>query len=151
MADKKIFSLEGKGLKLDTAEDIEPHIKELRENDEVEEVLLLGNTLGIGASEALAKVLETKKKLQVSPFCTITFPLSYAQKVASDSKYRLQTSPTSSLPASSPKSHLPSRTSSPRSSRCPTYAPSTSPTMPSASTRKRLSSTSSPSTYHCAI
>ena len=65
MADNKIFSLEGKGLNLDTAEDIEPHIKELKENDNVEEVRLLGNTLGIGASEALAKVLETKKKLQV--------------------------------------------------------------------------------------
>ena len=65
MASNKIFSLEGKGLKLDTAQDIEPHIKDLKENNDVEEVRLLGNTLGIGASEALAKVLETKKKLQV--------------------------------------------------------------------------------------
>lgn len=65
MANEKIFTLEGKGLKLDTAEDIEPHIKELRDNEDVEEVRFLGNTLGIGASEALAKVLETKKKLQV--------------------------------------------------------------------------------------
>ncbi|KAF2663082.1 ran GTPase activating protein 1 [Lophiostoma macrostomum CBS 122681] len=71
MADKKIFSLEGKGLKLDTAADIEPHIKELKENDEVEEVRLLGNTLGIGASEALAKILETKKKLQVANLADI--------------------------------------------------------------------------------
>jgi Ran GTPase-activating protein 1 len=59
------FSLEGKGLKLDTAADIEPHIQELKANDNVEEVRLLGNTLGIEASEALAKVLETKKNLQV--------------------------------------------------------------------------------------
>lgn len=65
MASSKIFSLEGKGLKLDTAKDIEQHIKALRENEDVEEVRLLGNTLGIGASEALAKVLESKKKLQV--------------------------------------------------------------------------------------
>lgn len=65
MSDSKIFSLEGKSLKLDTAEDIEPHIKALKENEDVEEVRFLGNTLGIGASEALAKVLETKKKLQV--------------------------------------------------------------------------------------
>lgn len=71
MAHNKVFSLEGKGLKLDTAEDIEPHIKELKENDEVEEVRLLGNTLGIGASEALAKVLETKKKLQVANLADI--------------------------------------------------------------------------------
>ena len=65
MASNKIFSLEGKGLKLDTALDIEPHIKDLKGNNDVEEVRLLGNTLGIGASEALAKALETKKKLQV--------------------------------------------------------------------------------------
>jgi Ran GTPase-activating protein 1 len=65
MSGSKIFSLEGKVLKLTSAEDIEPHIKALRENDDVEEVRFLGNTLGIGASEALAKVLETKKKLQV--------------------------------------------------------------------------------------
>jgi Ran GTPase-activating protein 1 len=71
MSASTVFSLEGKGLKLDTAEDIEPHIKELRENPNVEEVRLLGNTLGIGASEALAKVLETKKKLQVANFADI--------------------------------------------------------------------------------
>jgi len=65
MSGSKIFSLEGKVLKLTSAEDIEPHIKALRENDDVEEVRFLGNTLGIGASEALAKVLETKKNLQV--------------------------------------------------------------------------------------
>lgn len=64
MADSKIFSLEGKALKLDTAEDIAPHIAALKSNEDVEEVRLLGNTLGIGASEELAKVLETKKKLQ---------------------------------------------------------------------------------------
>ena len=65
MASNKVFSLEGKGLKLDTTQDIESHIKDLKVNNDVEEVRLLGNTLGIGASEALAKVLETKKKLQV--------------------------------------------------------------------------------------
>lgn len=65
MSDSKIFSLEGKGLKLDSAADIDPHIQALKENENVEEVRFLGNTLGIGASEALAKVLESKKKLQV--------------------------------------------------------------------------------------
>ncbi|OCK76264.1 RNI-like protein [Lepidopterella palustris CBS 459.81] len=71
MASTKVFSLEGKGLKLDTAQDIEPHIKELRENDDVEEVRLLGNTLGIGASEALGKVLATKKNLQIANLADI--------------------------------------------------------------------------------
>jgi len=65
MASKKIFSLEGKGLKLDTAEDIEPHIQPLHDATDIEEVHLLGNTLGIGASEALAKALESQKNLEV--------------------------------------------------------------------------------------
>ncbi|KAF2729664.1 RNI-like protein [Polyplosphaeria fusca] len=71
MSESKVFSLEGKGLKLDSAEDIEQHIKSLKDNPDVEEVRFLGNTLGIGASEALAKVLETKKELQVANFADI--------------------------------------------------------------------------------
>ncbi|OSS55053.1 hypothetical protein B5807_00853 [Epicoccum nigrum] len=67
----KLFSLEGKGLKLTTAEDIEPHIQALKENNDVEEVRFLGNTLGIEACEALAKVLETKKSLKVANFADI--------------------------------------------------------------------------------
>ncbi|KAF2088226.1 RNI-like protein [Saccharata proteae CBS 121410] len=65
MAASKLFSLEGKGLKLNTAEDIEPHIQALKDSTDVEEVVFIGNTLGIGACEALAKVLETKKTLRV--------------------------------------------------------------------------------------
>ena len=68
MSAAKIFSLEGKGLRLDTAADVEPHIKELRDNNDVEDIRLGGNTLGIEACEALAKVLETKKTLQVHYF-----------------------------------------------------------------------------------
>ncbi|KAF2705109.1 RNI-like protein [Pleomassaria siparia CBS 279.74] len=71
MAATKVWSIEGKGLKLDTAEDIEKHIGDLKDNADVEEVRLLGNTLGIGASEALAKVLETKKKLQIANLADI--------------------------------------------------------------------------------
>jgi Ran GTPase-activating protein 1 len=61
----KIFSLEGKGLKLDTKEDVEVYIKALREMDDVEEIRLLGNTLGVEACKVLGEVLETKKLLQV--------------------------------------------------------------------------------------
>jgi Ran GTPase-activating protein 1 len=64
--DTKVFSLEGKGLKLDTAADVEPHIKPLREMEDVEEVRLQGNTVGIEAAAALADILKTKKTLQVS-------------------------------------------------------------------------------------
>jgi Ran GTPase-activating protein 1 len=71
MATGKVFSLEGKGLKLDTAEDIKPHIQDLVDNQDVDEVRFLGNTLGIGASEELAKALATKKKLQIANFADI--------------------------------------------------------------------------------
>ena len=71
----KIFSLEGKGLKLDTAADVEAHIKPLKEMDDVEEVRFLGNTLGIEACKAIGEVLETKKTLQVCTFCNCQKPL----------------------------------------------------------------------------
>jgi hypothetical protein len=61
----KIFSLEGKGLKLTTAEDLEPHIADLRASNNLEEVHLLGNTLGVGACKLLGEVLATKKTLRV--------------------------------------------------------------------------------------
>lgn len=59
----KVFSLEGKSLKLDTAADIEQHIQPLKDDSSVEEARFQGNTLGVEASAALAKVLETKKSL----------------------------------------------------------------------------------------
>ncbi len=62
----KIFSLEGRGLKLDTAEDLEPHIASLRSSNDLEEVHMLGNTLGVGACKLLGEVLATKKTLRVS-------------------------------------------------------------------------------------
>jgi len=61
----KVFSLEGKGLKLDTKEDVEAHIRPLREMQDVVEVRLLGNTLGVEACKVLGEVLGTKKSLQV--------------------------------------------------------------------------------------
>jgi Ran GTPase-activating protein 1 len=75
----KIFSLEGKGLKLDTAADVEAHIKPLREMEDVEEVRFLGNTLGVEACKVLGEVLETKKTLQVGLLflcrCTCSPPI----------------------------------------------------------------------------
>ncbi|KAL2180479.1 uncharacterized protein P884DRAFT_192603 [Thermothelomyces heterothallicus CBS 202.75] len=67
----KIFSLEGRGLKLDTAEDLEPHIADLRAMADVEEVHLLGNTLGVGACKLLGEVLATKKSLRVANLADI--------------------------------------------------------------------------------
>ena len=65
MESHKIFSLDGRGLKLDTAADVEPHIKALRDDPLVEEVRLGGNTLGTEACAALAQVLESKKAMRV--------------------------------------------------------------------------------------
>ncbi|KAK0392691.1 hypothetical protein NLU13_2186 [Sarocladium strictum] len=62
----KVFSLAGKGLKLDTAEDLEPHIVDLIASQDVEEVKLLGNTLGIGACKRLGEVLSEKKTLKTA-------------------------------------------------------------------------------------
>ncbi|PNS17547.1 Ran GTPase-activating protein 1 [Sphaceloma murrayae] len=67
----KIFSLEGKGLKLDTASDIEPHLQPLKDSSDVEEVRLQGNTLGIEACAALASVLSTKKSLRIANLADI--------------------------------------------------------------------------------
>ncbi|KAL7816819.1 RNI-like protein [Trichoderma aethiopicum] len=72
MADSsKVFSLEGKGLKLDTAQDIEPHLAPLIAMDDVEEVRFLGNTLGVGACERLGEVLATKKTLKSANFADL--------------------------------------------------------------------------------
>ncbi|POR36583.1 Ran GTPase-activating protein 1 [Tolypocladium paradoxum] len=71
MADTtKVFSLEGKGLKLDTAAEVEAHIAPLRAND-IEEVRLLGNTLGVEACKLLGEVLATKKNLKVANLADI--------------------------------------------------------------------------------
>ncbi|KAK4128684.1 RNI-like protein [Parathielavia appendiculata] len=67
----KIFSLEGRGLKLDTAEDLEAHIADLRAMDDLEEVHMLGNTLGVGACKLLGEVLATKKTLRVANLADI--------------------------------------------------------------------------------
>ncbi|KAL7628173.1 Ran GAP Rna1 [Parahypoxylon ruwenzoriense] len=70
-ASGKVFSLEGKVLKLDTAQDLEAHIGPLRAMDDVEEVRILGNTLGVEACKLLGEVLATKKSLKVANLADI--------------------------------------------------------------------------------
>jgi Ran GTPase-activating protein 1 len=71
MASGTVFTIQGRSLKLDTAEDIAPHIEALKANPDVLEIRLGGNTLGVGASEALGDVLKTKTKLQTADFADI--------------------------------------------------------------------------------
>ncbi|KAK4947856.1 Ran GAP Rna1 [Elasticomyces elasticus] len=58
------FSLAGKGLKLDTKEDLEKHIQPLAESSNVTHIDLSGNTLGVAACAALAPILSSKRTLQ---------------------------------------------------------------------------------------
>ena len=67
----KIFSLKGQALKLDTAADLDKHIEPLRSSTDVEEVHVEGNTIGVEASEALAKILETKQSLKIANLADI--------------------------------------------------------------------------------
>lgn len=66
----RVFSLAGRGLRLDSEADIEPHLKQLDANV-TEEIHLHGNTIGIEASRALGKVLSELKVLKVANFSDI--------------------------------------------------------------------------------
>ncbi|PHH73139.1 hypothetical protein CDD80_4023 [Ophiocordyceps camponoti-rufipedis] len=77
----KVFSIEGRGLKLDTAADLEPHVAQLRAHD-VEEVRLLGNTLGVEACKLLGEILATKKNLKVCLYLPGYYDLADVCKVA---------------------------------------------------------------------
>lgn len=59
----KIISIRGRGLKLDTSADIEPFLTV--DPSTVEEIHLSGNTIGVDASEALAKFLSKATSLKV--------------------------------------------------------------------------------------
>ncbi|KIW86647.1 uncharacterized protein Z519_12772 [Cladophialophora bantiana CBS 173.52] len=58
------FSLAGKGLKIDTKEDLEKHIDLLTSSSSVTHIDLSGNTLGVSACAALAPILASKSTLQ---------------------------------------------------------------------------------------
>ncbi|TKA82766.1 hypothetical protein B0A55_01101 [Friedmanniomyces simplex] len=66
-----IFSLKGRALKLNNAADLETHIQPLRDNPDISEIHLEGNTIGVEASAALAKILETKSKLRYANLADI--------------------------------------------------------------------------------
>ncbi|KAJ9657781.1 Ran GAP Rna1 [Neophaeococcomyces mojaviensis] len=58
------FSLANKGLKLDTKESITEHIGPLSSATDIKHIDLSGNTLGVGACEALAPLLSKQSKLE---------------------------------------------------------------------------------------
>lgn len=86
----KIFSLEGRALKLDTAQDLEIHIGPLRAMADVEEVRILGNTLGVEACKLLGEVLATKKSLKVSEIHEIFFYYRRRRKEGKEKKKKVK-------------------------------------------------------------
>lgn len=67
-----IFSMHGKGLKLDTASDAQPYVEALHAmGQDVKEIHFGGNTLGVEACKALAEVIKTKSSLEIADFADI--------------------------------------------------------------------------------
>jgi Ran GTPase-activating protein 1 len=58
------FSLAGRGLKLDTADDVKKHIEALNTSTNITHIDLSGNTFDIAACEALAPLLASQRSLQ---------------------------------------------------------------------------------------
>lgn len=69
-SDSKIFSLHGRGLKLDTRADIVPLLLDV-DPAVIEEIHFGGNTIGVEASLALAEFLEKTKALKIADFADI--------------------------------------------------------------------------------
>lgn len=58
------FSIAGKGLKFDSAEDIQKYVDELKALKNVTSINLMGNTYGVEASKALAEGLKNQAELE---------------------------------------------------------------------------------------
>ena len=67
------LSLHGKGLKLNTREDIDPYLKDV-DATLLEEIHLGGNTIGVEASQALADFLAKTQVLKVRKKKPIVIP-----------------------------------------------------------------------------
>lgn len=60
------FSIVGKGLKLNSAADVKEFVEAIEQMPDLEVIKLSGNTIGVEASQALGKALESKTKLKVN-------------------------------------------------------------------------------------
>ena len=59
------FSIKGKALKLNSAEDAQPYVKEIEAIKNLEQIVLSGNTIGVEASKALSVALAKHKTIKV--------------------------------------------------------------------------------------
>lgn len=71
MASATTFDLSGKQLKLNTADDIKPHLEPLTKSSSFTAIHFNGNTIGIAAAEHFATVLATQKELEYVNFADI--------------------------------------------------------------------------------
>jgi hypothetical protein len=90
----KIFSLKGKGLKFDTAGDVEAFLRDLIAMPDVEAIDISGNTWGIDAVKPFAEVLKKCKSIKVCPSHQF-------QQIEFNDPSRQSTSPICSLPGRS--------------------------------------------------
>ncbi|KAF9922613.1 hypothetical protein FBU30_007261 [Linnemannia zychae] len=65
------FTIEGRGLKLETADDVKEYIETISGMDDLENVILSGNTFGVEACRALAAALAKKPLLKIANFSDI--------------------------------------------------------------------------------
>lgn len=70
-SDPNIFTLSNSSLKLDSAEDITPHLPPLLASTTVTEIRLGGNTLGAPACVHLGNILRSKRTLQIANLADI--------------------------------------------------------------------------------
>ncbi|KAI1300845.1 hypothetical protein EDD11_005935 [Mortierella claussenii] len=68
---KTTFTIEGRGLKLENAADVKEFIEIIEGMDELEDVILSGNTFGVEACRALAAALAKKPLLKLANFSDI--------------------------------------------------------------------------------
>jgi Ran GTPase-activating protein 1 len=61
-----IFSIVGKGLKLNTSDDVKVFVDTIAQMDDLKEIRLGGNTIGVEAGQALADILKTRSTLKVT-------------------------------------------------------------------------------------
>ena len=66
-----VFSLKGQSLKCDSGDAIDPHLKPLIADQDVEVVIFGGNTFGVGACEQIGIVLKDKAKLKEADLADI--------------------------------------------------------------------------------
>jgi len=66
LEDNTVFSIEGKGLKLNTAEDVQAFVDTIVQMDDLQIIKLSGNTIGVEAGKALAEALQSRKNIRVA-------------------------------------------------------------------------------------